>query len=158
MSISFSVSLSPCLSLPLSPCPSLSLSPTHTYTQSLTQPEAFTHLFMHLSCTLVYLSASLFFIHTQNHANTHSHTQTLTVYCWKSARVVDPLVVEGIEVCWHVRDGGAVLILPMGLYKTLQTSPWLASVHPTAPWCELNHNYLKVPKVYVTIPRTLICM
>lgn len=56
-----------------------------------------------------------------------AHTHNLqTVDCWKSARIVDPLVAEGIEVCWHVKDGGDrrgdVLILPKGLYKTLPTS------------------------------------
>ena len=108
-----SVALSACLSLPLYHHHYLSHSHTHN------QPEALTHLFMHLSCTLVYLSASLCFMQTQTPCE---RTHRLTQGFWKSARMVDPLVVVGIEVCWHVKDGeGDVLIQPKGLYKTLQT-------------------------------------
>lgn len=39
---------------------------------------------------------------------------------------------------------GGLLILPMGLYKTLQTSFRFTLVHPTASRCELNHYLLKL--------------
>lgn len=83
------------LSLFTSPYPSNFFYPanTATITQSHTQPEAFTDLFMHFSCTLVCLLLSF---HTGNHASPHSLTQTHTVGCWKPATIVDPLVAKWI--------------------------------------------------------------
>lgn len=96
------------VSLPLYIHPTFSSMHTATLTESHTQPEAFTDLFMHFSCTLVCLLLSVSY--RESSKRTFTHTQTHRAGCWKPARIVDPLLAKGIEGCWQ-RLGDVLMLL-----------------------------------------------
>lgn len=58
-------------------------------------------------------------------------------------------MAEGIEVCWHVKDGGVGWGVCANLAKgALQNTTDLPLTHiSTNPLCEVNHSYHNVPLV-----------